>query len=340
MPRGTMLSTSAGAILTTSPPSSTLPRRIEAFPDRPVIKRTGPLASSVPGSRTLHSLVASGGDNVLVNLERADYNTSEWVFRNTVSFWVGVFFVEGSILFIVGSAAAAFHPHAEWRQQAIIGYPYFAGSLTYTAGTYLGYYEVINVGREKRRFFGCSGATRAGFWGTTLYLIGAVLFNVDCAATFLSPATLEGEHLIAVYMEGLTGTIGSLFFVAAAVIEWAHNWHANSTQKVFWLCLSYFVGSVLFLLGSLSTLIVASIGGASVTLVLWAIDIPFTVGAISFLFGAWVTTRMWKAEQFGLAFMNEMNHFAPAAPNAALPEDRLQVYTFLYICASIYSLGM
>lgn len=67
---------------------------------------------------------------------------------------------------------------------------------------------MINVGREKRRFFGCSGATHAGFWGTTLYLIGALLFNVDCAATFMRPGTQEGEHAVAVYMEGLAGTIG------------------------------------------------------------------------------------------------------------------------------------
>lgn len=68
--------------------------------------------------------------------------------------------------------------------------------------------QVINVGRVKRRFFGCSGATRAGFWGTTLYLIGALLFNVNCSATFVSPTTPEGEHAVAVYMEGLTGTVG------------------------------------------------------------------------------------------------------------------------------------
>lgn len=48
-------------------------------------------------------------------------------------------------------------------------------------------------------------------------------------------------------------------------------------------------------------------------------QVPFTVGAVFFLFGAWVTTRMWKAEQFGLAFMNEINDFAPAAPNSTMP---------------------
>jgi len=338
IPRGTQLSSSASAIMISpsvpeegQPVAASTSRIAQSngIAVRAPIKRNAPLAQSVPGSRTFNELIGMGGgaNNVLVNLERADYNTSEWVFRNTVSFWVGVFFVEGSILFIVGSAAAAFHPHAEWRQAALIGYPYFAGSITYTAGTYLGYYEVINVGRVKRRFFGCSGATRAGFWGTTLYLIGALLFNVNCSATFVSPTTPEGEHAVAVYMEGLTGTVGSLFFLAAAIIEWAHNWHANSKQKVFWLCLSYFWGSALFLVGSLGTLVVALMGGASTTLTVWTVDIPFTAGAVFFLFGAWVTTRMWKAEQFGLAFMNEINDFAPAAPNSTMPEDKLQKFS-------------
>jgi hypothetical protein len=117
---------------------------------------------------------------------------------------------------------------------------------------------------------------------------------------------------------------------------------------------------LLFLVGSLGTLIVALRGGASATLTVWTIDVrdavqdagdwgwrsgqsriscgglillasllsrhllpgsqaPFTAGAVFFLFGAWVTTRMWKAEQFGLAFMNEINDFAPAAPNSTMP---------------------
>lgn len=152
IPRGTMLSSSADDIVIRTAGqenalgSAASCRRVfhRGAATRAPIKRLAPLTQSVPGSRTFNDLIraASPSSNVLINLERADYNTSEWVFRNTVSFWVGVFFVEGSILFIVGSAAAAFHPHAEWRQQALIGYPYFAGSITYTAGTYLGYYEV------------------------------------------------------------------------------------------------------------------------------------------------------------------------------------------------------
>jgi hypothetical protein len=153
IPRGTMLSSSTGAIINrlsgqSRASGSTASGRSRAPHFGPAgtgpIKRLAPLAQSVPGSRTFHDLIAavSPSSNVLINLQRAEFNTEEWVMRNTVSFWVGVFFVEGSILFIVGSAAAAFHPHAEWRQQALIGYPYFAGSVTYTAGTYLGYYEV------------------------------------------------------------------------------------------------------------------------------------------------------------------------------------------------------
>jgi hypothetical protein len=43
--------------------------------------------------------------------------------------------------------------------------------------------------------------------------------------------------------------------------------------QVFWLCLSYFFGSLLFLVGSLGTLVVALQGGASKTLTVWAIDV-------------------------------------------------------------------
>ena len=85
--------------------------------------------------------------------------------------------------------------------------------------------------------------------------VGALCFNVCCAATFVSPDTPEGEKLVSVWMEGVAGTVGSLLFVLAALIEWAHNADATPRQRVFWLCSSYFLGSVLFLVGSGATLV-------------------------------------------------------------------------------------
>ena len=34
--------------------------------------------------------------------------------------------------------------------QALVGYPYFVGSLTYTAGTYMGYYEAREAAAPHR----------------------------------------------------------------------------------------------------------------------------------------------------------------------------------------------
>lgn len=48
---------------------------------------------------------------------------------------------------------------------------------------------------------------------------------------------------------------------------------------------------------------------------------------------------MWKAEQFGLAFMNEINNFAPTAPNSRTPEDATQkAATAVYMAFAAVSL--
>mmetsp|Transcript_23179 Transcript_23179/g.72874 ORF Transcript_23179/g.72874 Transcript_23179/m.72874 type:complete len:584 (-) Transcript_23179:64-1815(-) len=341
LPPELLMSSSASAILV---PTSSSGR--ESLADRLTRRRVDYALRNGGAIKPSGSFIGSSFTDIFSamadrrQLQVAEFGSSEWVFRNTVSFWVGVFFVEGSILFIVGAAASAFmHGAAKWKFQALVGYPYFVGSLTYTAGAYMGYYEVINVGRADRRLFGCTGATPAGFWGTTLYLIGALCFNVCCAATFVSPDTPEGEKLVSVWMEGVAGTVGSLLFVLAALIEWAHNADATPRQRVFWLCSSYFLGSVLFLVGSGSTLVFGVCECARPELTIWWIDFPYCAGAVLFLFGAWVTTRMWKAEQFGLAFMNEINNFAPTAPNSRTPEDATQkAATAVYMAFAAVSL--
>lgn len=127
-------------------------------------------------------------------LRRASHGPPEYSLRHTAAFWAAVFFFEGSILFATGAVASAFRPQPEWRQMALVGYPYFAGSLLYTSGAYLGYYDAINVRRKPRRFFCCSGASLAGYRVAALYLVGTICFNINCAAVFVSrtPPSVTG----------------------------------------------------------------------------------------------------------------------------------------------------
>ncbi len=245
------------------------------------------------------------------DLSLVAFDSGEWRFRNTVSFWVAVCFIEGSCLFLVGAISSIPKGLPQWKVHGLVTYGYFAGSLAYTGGAYLSWFEVINVGRKKRRFAACSGSSKAGFYGSLFYFVGALFYNVNCGVPLLHFPSEESEQLAKVWGEGLAGVLGSLFFVAAAIIEWWHNRDATPRQLVWWLCSSYFVGSVLVLVGASCTL--GEYVGISLSAI-WGVDAPYAVGSFAFLFGSWVAMRMWKTEAFGLGFIREINNLEPVAP--------------------------
>ena len=258
-----------------------------------------------------HEYFASSYLEERPKLTEVAYNTSEWRFRNTVSFWVAVCFIEGSCLFLLGAIASAIPHLAKWKSDGLVTYGYFAGSLAYTGGAYLGWFEVINIGRTRRRLVACSGSSKAGFWGSVCYFIGALFYNVNCGVPLIIIDNEETERLVKIYFEGLSGVLGSLLFCFAAVIEWVHNADATPRQLVWWLCSSYFLGSVLFLVGAIGSMVeytgieLSSVG---------AIDVPYAIGSSAFLFGAWIALCMWKTEAFGLGFIREINNLPPQAP--------------------------
>ena len=60
----------------------------------------------------------------------------------------------------------------------------------------------------------------------------------------------------------------------------------------------------------------------------WAVNLPYLVGSLAFLVGGWVQMRMWKAQQFGLGFIREVNDIFKAF---AKPIDwRQQVFMAIY----------
>ena len=75
-----------------------------------------------------------------------------------------------------------------WKQRGLVEFAYFAGSLFYTLGSYLGFFQVINLGRDRIRLVACSGTSREAYWGSLLYLVGALFFNVGCVEGLLPAA--------------------------------------------------------------------------------------------------------------------------------------------------------
>mmetsp|Transcript_41345 Transcript_41345/g.86598 ORF Transcript_41345/g.86598 Transcript_41345/m.86598 type:complete len:543 (-) Transcript_41345:107-1735(-) len=256
----------------------------------------------------VHNIHVTGYSNV----NAIAYQSREWHWLNKSAFWIAVSFCEGSLLFIVGSMASFFHLQEEWMRGALVELCFLVGSLAFTIGAYLGWFSVINVGQDTTVFI--SGPervkSRAAYWGALMYLLGAVLYNVTTALPFL-PMSISGWGATCI---GLTAAVvGSALFCAGAVIELRHNEDEGVCSRVFWLCVLYLSGSVLFLVGGCVDLALFVAAPADTQGIMheharhYGVDGSYALGSVAFLLGAWVSLQMWKHDQFGLGFIREVN---------------------------------
>jgi hypothetical protein len=63
-----------------------------------------------------------------------------WEFRRTLSYWVAMMFVEGSLLFIIGAACsmAEISQTREENERVLVACPYLVGGICFTIGAYAG----------------------------------------------------------------------------------------------------------------------------------------------------------------------------------------------------------
>ena len=136
---------------------------------------------------------------------------TEWRWLSTVSFWLSACFIMGSILFTVGAAASMLGPlflHERgglpnWLTRGLVTYTYFAGGCYFTIGAYLGFFNVINFGREEVSELlwwsttSASAPSAAAYWGSLLYLVGALFFQV-CVRSGIAIGVPSDCHRIAI----------------------------------------------------------------------------------------------------------------------------------------------
>lgn len=88
------------------------------------------------------------------SLTPAERNTPRYWWRYTVSYWVSTLFMIGSVLFVVGASFDYLDDELPLRLNAIqksatVHWPYFVGGIFFIAGSYLGYFAAINLGRRE-----------------------------------------------------------------------------------------------------------------------------------------------------------------------------------------------
>ena len=236
------------------------------------------------------------------------------------------------MLFVVGAGTSTYHPHLDnlgfikWKRRALVDYAYAIGGCYFTVGSYLGFYEVINVGKRRRRWFAgpAAGLSLTGYWGSLSYFAGAVAFQVAVSAALFTPH-LPTRSVFTI--EWIPQATGGLLFTIAACIEWWKNRDATASMHVFWVCQFYLLGSLLFLFAASVGTYLSFIGEERKEWTTSFVDLPYMLGSLAFLLGAWVQLLMWKLEQFGLGFIGEINNdFAAAREQARVTfeEDSLR----------------
>ena len=129
-----------------------------------------------------------------------------------------------------------------------------------------------------------SGPNQQAYWGSLFYFIGALLFQF----AVLVPVTLgHVSPLGKTLLEWLPQALGGCCFTIAALIEWGHNRHATWRKHVWWLCITYLGGSLLFWFAASCGLYKSAFRIDNEQFALWLVDCPYAVGSMLFWVGAW-----------------------------------------------------
>jgi hypothetical protein len=171
---------------------------------------------------------------------------SMWWAPRARGWWIAVLFAVGSLLFGLGAVPGyASAVGARWDTVT-----YFAGSLFFTAASFLSYWEAVDAVPEglnpaHRRFFTYQPG-RIDWWATAVQFVGTLYFNVSCGvamASDLSAATAH-QHV------WRPDAIGSVCFLVSSVLSWyeaCHGWAARRPASwSWWITLANLIGSIAF----------------------------------------------------------------------------------------------
>jgi hypothetical protein len=210
---------------------------------------------------------------------------STWWAPHSISWWIGIFFAIGSILFALG--ALSFYIHISGRYYD--SYTFFIGSLFFTAAAFLQYLETVNTPHnlnlnvhERFKLFTWE-PHRIDWWSTIIQLLGTVFFNIS------TWAALQFYLKIRIMDQMVWGpdAYGSICFLLASVLAWFevnHSLWSWKPRSIPWLITVFnLVGSVSFGVSAVASYIFPSTGLARSVFIT---NLGIFVGGLCFFMGA------------------------------------------------------
>lgn len=163
-------------------------------------------------------------------------------FRQTVSYWIAVMYLEGALFF---TASGFFGTGWGWScglhsDVILVHRPTMLGAVCFSVGTYLGFFELINLGikegEQVRYFFFRWDDLHTTFeveWvslgGVAIYFLGAIFYQVWALCLCLSDEL--GFALIPDSASTALSLAGGACFAVGGVCEVAYNQILKSCQR-------------------------------------------------------------------------------------------------------------
>mmetsp|Transcript_113100 Transcript_113100/g.156115 ORF Transcript_113100/g.156115 Transcript_113100/m.156115 type:complete len:511 (-) Transcript_113100:282-1814(-) len=265
----------------------------------------------------------------------------EWEFRRTISFWVAVMFLEGSLLFTMTSFDANskaalgnnFHPLTSWSVTP--------GGLCFIAGTYLMCIETVNLNKKQMTWwpFASKGSLKRRkalgitWWpyvASLNYFIGALVYFVPIVSSLFLEA-FETPEILNVILVTVPYIIAGALFTIGGICECIDNRTFNSwpSTSAWWAALFNLVGGLFFF-------------AAGMALVWdgWWCNTLFGIGSAVYSAGGVIMIIMWKDEQFGLTFLAALNHLKESGMECSRPaekERRFSIRSLVFLLLSVVS---
>jgi hypothetical protein len=175
-----------------------------------------------------------------------------------LSWWIGVLFMIGSLLFTTGAIMNLFFESV--LSAFTINLTYFTGSLFFTSAAYGQFLQAINANialvsgplEKKRKWrWWARGLRNPGFLSSASQLIGTILFNINTFDAFYSTLTPVGISI----MIWVPDMIGSVLFLISSFFAWVEIYHDDFVKRfrtvTWWLVWFNILGSVFFQLSAI-----------------------------------------------------------------------------------------
>jgi hypothetical protein len=206
-----------------------------------------------------------------------------WWAPRSRSWWIGILFAIGSLLFALGAVPG----YAQALGRLPDSITFFVGSLFFTSAAFLQYWESV----ESSTGSSTGGRSRLvsvhprqiDWWASGIQLIGTLYFNVSTAVAISSDLSAQTarQHI------WRPDAVGSVCFLVASGLAWfevCHGWASWAPRRLsWWITLLNLAGSVAFGVSAVASYVVPATGQIRN---IERSNLGTFVGALCFLVGA------------------------------------------------------